>query len=470
MGRRKKKRSRGTKSKFQVQVNAQDMTEEEEEDENITTVKTGLRNVLKPKFRNVFIKAIEEKSIEATKLCALGSLLFLYKVQEAYDTKHIDFFRENGEHVIRDCFLGVLPKNFVKRNTPAEFRKMIDNLEEQYKIVWPDTRNFGNAIKDLYQTYTTNVKNNLVTHAKKRLRQYLRMKIYELNNMNPVVISYEDDDIDHAIAFAVFGENSIKDDDPQGAEKKVRRGMLLKFIIRNSWFNIPYGSIGKFTKFHWFKSIPFWISIQRQLNEFNTNGEYREMRMWERIHFRMCKRQSNGHCECGATKKGPPRIRNLSVIPICTFTRTHLAIDNFTLYSLLSGIGLLPRTESAKRNSCNITFNVFMQNKEWMWNMFFRMRKIKWFVRYKKQFRFRVLSDGISASLAYDVEKKNPEHIEKQREEARSKYESGGFDNESGTDPGLNTWNATTVRSLKTGKEVNNLSIYLQHFNFIFFI
>lgn len=95
-----------------------------------------------------------------------------------------------------------------------------------------------------------------------------------------------------------------------------------------------------------------------------------------------------------------------------------------------------------------------MSNKEWAWNIFFTMRKIKWMVRKKKKFRFRILSDGISASIAFDVDKKESESIEKQRERVQRKYLNGDFPNESGTDPGVNTWNATVLRCNATGKEV----------------
>ena len=178
----------------------------------------------------------------------------------------------------------------------------------------------------MIDTYVTNVKTNLSTYAKKRLREYLRMKIYERNRMVPIVIRYEEEDIDHAIAWAIFGNDSIGENDVNRVEKRMRRGMLLKLIVENSWFDIPYSGIGKFTKFHWFKSIPFWIALQRQLNEYNTNEAYREQRRLEREHFKFkkCPRVgSSSHCKCGLTKKGPPKVCNLKVIPICTFTLTN---------------------------------------------------------------------------------------------------------------------------------------------------
>lgn len=424
--------------------------EEEEENTTITTVKTGLRNILRPKFRNVIIASITEKSINATKLCALASLLFLNKVQEAYESNHYDFFCQNGEKIIKDCFLAA--KNINSPDMTSTFKHIINH----WSLDLPDTSHFGNAIKDLIKTYVTNVKTNLATHAKKRLRAFLTMKVYERNNMNPLVIRYNDEDINHTISWAIFGKDSIKVNDPERPAKTSRRAMLLRMIVEMCWYSIPHTNVYWFTKINWFQSIVLWISIQRQIDEFNTNEMYREQRMWERAHYRTCKRQqSTGHCKCGATKNCPPKVRNFAVIPIAKFSRTHYTLDNFTFYKLLCGVGLISQIDSTKRRKKrNITFNEFMAHKEWNWNQYFNMRKIKWFVRKKKRFRFRVLTDGVSVSLAYDVDKKDVVPIEIQRRNTTQKYTNGGFVNESGTDPGVNTWNATMLRNIETGKEV----------------
>lgn len=450
-----KKKKHISKRKPRTNIAANVSQDEDDENDNITTVKSALRNLLKPKYRNTLMAAIAGKSIESTKLCAVASLVFLYKVQHAYDTNHIDFFRQNGDHVIRDCFLGAIPKNFRARQMPYKFWRMATDLG----IDWPNTQNFGNGIKDLIDTYITNVKTNLSTHAKKRLREYLRMMIYKRNTMTPLVIQYEDEDIDHAIAWSIFGSNSIKEDDPERVTKRMRRGMLVKMIVDNSWFDIPYNKIGLFTKIHWFQSIQFWLTIQRQLDEFNCTESYREQRRIEREHFKFskCPRDSNSHCKCGLTKKGPPRVRNLAVIPVCGFKRAHFTMDNFTFYNVLSGAGIVPQTEGKRSRPRNITFAEFMQHKDYYWSQYFKMRKIKWFVRHKKQFRFRILSDGQAVSLAYDVDKKEAVSIEKQKSEVVKRYKRGEIPNESGTDPGVNTWQATTLRDVNTGKEVSKI-------------
>lgn len=354
------------------------------------------------------------------------------------------------------------------------FETIAFDLDAEHQLVWPNTAHFGNGLNDLIHTYTTNLKTNLFTHAKKRLRQYLLMLTYERNSMNPLLIRYEDEDVDRVVAWSIFGIDTIDEDDPHRVMKKTRRDILLQVLTRHSWFEMPLSNIGAFTKFNWFKSIPFWLALQRQLDEFNSTEAYREQRRVEREHFRYAhsqRIQSSNHCACGLTKKGPPRVRNLVVIPICSFTRTHFTVDNLSLYTLLCGLGLIPTCKGIKKERRQMTQNEFFANKQWVWNAFFNMRKIRWFTRFKKDFRYRFLSDGISASLQYDTEKTSPIPIEKQQQSAVNKYIRNGFENESGTDPGVNTWQAITLRTISTQKEVRTiLSLYIIIISFQYLI
>lgn len=433
-----------------------DDEEDDDEEEGKTTVKTQLRKIIRPQYRQTIIPAVIHNSIEATRICALGSLLFLWKVQAAFDDSHFDFFNQDGEKVIRECFFAVLQKNIRSDKMNAEFRAFALSLSGEQRIAWPKNTHFGNGTNDLIKTYVTNVKTNLFTHRKKRLREYLKMKIYERNRMNPVVVHYEEQDIDHCLNWVIHGTDSIKDNAVDPVAMRARREMLTEMIVANSWFTIEHNNISKFTKRQWFKSISFWISLQRQLEVFNTSEEYREFRKFERAHFRQCQRQQpSNHCKCGATKKGPPKVNNLAVIPICSFTRTHYTLDNYSFYKLLCHTKIVPKTEG-KREMRNIKFKEFMAHKEWYWNQYFNLRKIKWFVRKKKSVRFRMLSNGQAVSIVYDVDKQDKPF---DKEVTVQKYIRGEIPNESGTDPGINTWQATTVRNVQTGKEVNNASV-----------
>lgn len=334
-----------------------DDADEEEDESKIRTVKTQLKNILLPgENRDILIAAITEKSIIATEICHLASLLFLYRVEQAFDDRHDEFFRQNGDDVIRQCFQAVCEKNFNKID--VEFRA----FAAENGIQWPSNAFVGNGVNDLIITYTTNVKNNLKVHQAKRLKQYLLAKVYILNNSNPVVVRYTQKDIDNVVDLAIYGQDSIETKDIESVCERTRRNMLLDMVLAESWFDIPYKKIGLFTKRDWFKSIQFWISLQRKIDVFNTTEDQKEERKIKRAEYRemmRCRRRNHRPtCTCkeqepqaeGETsKKGPPQVRNLAVIPICSFTRTHYTLDSSTLWSLLCQTDINPLVSNGKR-------------------------------------------------------------------------------------------------------------------------
>ncbi|XP_055325785.1 uncharacterized protein LOC129579640 [Sitodiplosis mosellana] len=234
---------------------------------------------------------------------------------------------------------------------------------------------------------------------------------------------------------------------------------------RKFWWDIPDNNIGQFTNGkNWFKSIAFWISLQRKIDDFNTCEEYRKVRRCQREEFqelKRCRRRNHRPCTCQQPtdrgqheyiEKGPPRVKNLAVIPICSFTRTHYPLDNKTLYSLLCALKVAPKNQG-KYNEINITREEFIKQKELYWNEFFDMRKIYRLGRSRKKFRFRILSNGQAVSLQFNVDKTKMSNMESDKKAIVQNYKK--FVNEGGTDPGVNTWNATTVHNIETGKETN---------------
>lgn len=447
-----------------TQQNCGDGDEDEEEDSQIRTVKTQLKNILRPAYRDVLIAAITEKSIISTKLCCLASLLFLHRTQRAFDECHDAFFRQKGDDVIRQCFLDVCQRN--AHRIDDEFRA----FAAEHQIEWPDLAYLGNGLNDLIKTYTINVKNNLNVHQAKRLRQFLLMKVYELNESHPLIGRYTEKDINHVISWAIYGRNAIEPTDIETVAERTRRNILLDMVVAECWYDIPHKRIGQFTKREWFKSIQFWISLQRKIDVFNTTEDKKEYRQIQRAEYReklRCRRRNHRDCTCKAepetqsesdtAKKGPPRVRNLSVIPICNFKRTHYTLDNSTLYSILceTNINPLVPNEKGKRGRPKrlISRNEFFKDKDWYWNVIFDVQKIHRLVHCKKKFRNRILSNGQSVSLQFDVDEKHCTRFDK--ETIARELEQNKFEIEGGSDPGVNTWNATTVRDTKTGKEVN---------------
>lgn len=246
--------------------------------------------------------------------------------------------------------------------------------------------------------------------------------------------------------------------------KRERRNLLLEKVEHLSWFPIEHHNIKKFTRKNWFKSLPLWIAMQRKIDEFNTNVEQRDDRKEKRKKIRAERRckskqpqpqtQPKPKPPENDPPKPPPKVKNLAVIPICSFRRTHVTIDNFTLYKILCKLRIVPKTPGKRVAHRNIKFKEFMAHKEWCWNQYFYMRKIKWFVRRKKKFRFRFLSDGQAVSLAYDVEQRDFQPLDK--EAIVERHDNGGFGVETAIDPGDKTWIAAVQRDIETQKEVNS--------------
>lgn len=463
------------------QIDSNGDEDEDEEEKKCFTVKTQLKSICQPVYRDIIIAAVIDYSNLSTRICALASLLFLNRCQRAFDDKHYAFFQLNGEKVIRDCFLGVLEQHINGEKMLPEFRQLVNELYG-INFIWPNNALFGNGLYDLAKTYTINVKNNVFVHRKKRLREYLRMHIYKMNQCNPIVALYDDTDINNVISLAIYGCDNIASNDINAPAKRERRDNLLESIIKKHcwWEFIPHNNISRYSKKDWFKSIQFWISLQREIDEFNTVAESRDERQLQREQIKeqkRCKRRQHRQCTCKPktspdqsehTKKGPPKINNLSVIPICGFTRTHYTLDNRTLYYLLCKTNIIPlckgKTRKLKRS---VSQKEFFASKEYYWGQIFDLNKIKSFVHGKKKFRLRLLSNGQAVSILYDFDKKEPVPIDKQA--IVDKYKKGGFDFETGTDPGMNTWNATTQRNIETGKEVSvkqqqqNTMLYCQH-------
>lgn len=445
----KKKKPKGPNEPSTKEKNGDDKEKEKKEKVDITTRKTQLFKIIRQPFRQILIQAITEKSINSTKICGLASLLFLKKVQTAFDEVHFEFFNQDGEKIIRQCFFEVLSKSARKNKTDREFLELVQNNH----ITWPNNDYYGNAMNELIKTYITNVKTNLMVHGKKRLRQFLKMKIFQLNSSNPLVIKYENKDIDRAISLCIFGYNSIRKNGIEDTNNRIRRNMLVDIVCQNSWWAIEDNNITKFTKIHWFKSIQLWLWIQRQIDDFNTSIELRNERQQQRHQQRQQKRQKRKQKQPQQKEdvNKPPKIRNLAVIPICSFTRTHYTIDTKTLRYLLCELKLVPKNEDGNQ----LSEKEFFKYKEWCWGQFFDMGEIQSLVRGKKEFRFRIQSNGQAVSLHYDVDKIESKPFDK--DAVVKKYRNGGFPIELGIDPGDKTWNATVQRNTETEKEVKEI-------------
>lgn len=164
-------------------------------------------------------------------------------------------------------------------------------------------------MKYFYQQYTRNVTTNLNTHAKKRLTQFFRMRAWQFNSTSDGLL-IDDDDIDSAVRWAISRYDSIRADNPNVEQKVYKRQLLLNMAHRIGGPNDH--DIKKFTNLHWFQSLWMWLSMQTQIDDFHIWAEINNIEI--------------------------PKIRNLKIIPICSFNRQNIHIDTDVLYRMMADI------------------------------------------------------------------------------------------------------------------------------------
>lgn len=311
-------------------------------------------------------------------------------MNDAIDENDDAYFNGDGQKVIKDCFYGVLVQN--KNNTafmPVAFRQMVEGVLGVL-FEWPNNKAFGNCFKYLWQQYATNVQTNLKTHCEKRLRQFFKMRAYELNQlilrgelMNQPL--FDDRDIVNAVNYTFKRKNTTQGD----AQRSQKLGVLLEELY---YVGAPFTpgdefNIRAFTEQHWFQSLRMWLNIQRDIDRFHL--AFSELTAeWQRF-------RKNPLTHPEPHYPAPPEIRNFAAIPMCSFQRRHIQIDTDALYQILCGIKLVPRMISGENKKGqvkwrNFKFDEFNRHKVAGWGMFFDLNKIEGFVKRKKRFVERI--------------------------------------------------------------------------------
>lgn len=387
----------------------------------IFVVKTGLRSIIRPEVEGFVVDWISERSILSTKISALASLLFLDKVKLAHFNNNLAFFNGKGKDVIKRCFYAVLRKNKEKEDMDPDSKELVENNG----IQWPTNEYFGNQMKYMYRQYTTNVETNLKTHAKKRLTQYMKMRAWQFNvTSNGILLDTKD--IDSAVSLAMRKYDNIKADDPNAADKRHKRELLLNMVVS---IGCPADhDVKKFTSDHWFKSLRMWLLMQSQIDDF--------------------------HIWAGDNNIKIPIIKNLKVIPVCSFNRQHIKMDTDVLYRMMCDmesqfkIELIPRVNGVRASVGDACKDPYIY-----WYQIFDLPKIDRILKGNKRFHKHIVSDGVAVSILYEVPARELEPLVNDGI-IRKRYQEGFYIYELGIDPGMKTWNATVRRNIHSGKEV----------------
>lgn len=415
-------------------------------DYNLVVIKCKLKSIVRPEFRDLVKDWTGRKSVLATKICDLGSMLFFSRAQAAFDNES-DHFGGDGEQEIRSCFFSVTYNKRRPLTIPNEFRAFTQDMElDGYRgIEWPSTQYFGNINNVLIETYCRNVQTNLNTHLKKHLTEFLRMRVYEINEAVGRR-AYDDADISNTIKLAMGEEDTVTD-----PNRRANRENLMEIIRECSWYDIANDNVAEFTKNHWYMSIPMWLTMQREIARFNTDAGYREERRGNRQERRLQQRKMRKNKRnIGDDSNKPPFIKNLAVIPICTPQRAHIMFCNTELFQMMRETGCCPKDEEGKL----IESKEVTESQQHYWAQIFDLPKIKRLGKRKKQFHYSIVTDGVSVSILYEKKIIDSEAV-LSKEEIIRRYLNGEFVYELGIDPGMKTWNATVRRTIATGKEVS---------------
>lgn len=390
--------------------------EDSEPEKDYFAIKISARTAIRSDFHRTVIPWITAKSIEATKICELASLLFLNVVQNRFEGGDWNFFvNSDGCHIIENCFHGVIKKYVNSEDMLPEFRDAMQQVSGEHRIDWPHNTHFGNLSKYLYQQYARNVKTNLTTHAYKRVFEFLKLLVFR-----PNICMFTDEDAKNAAKWAIY-----RFDATRGDQDKLRRRNELLEMMQGNVVTPPDFNVAQFTRDHWFLSLTTWLEIQRQIDEYHDWAE-----------------ASNN------TKL--PKIKNLAVIPICSHLRKPIRIDADVLSHMLAETRLIPRDKYNRQ----IDRNDIIRDKENYFNQYFNMEHIHRILKANKEFQYSIVCDGVSASILYKVPKNVLEQLESD-DIIKKRYEDGHYHYELGIDPGMRTWNATVRRHIASGKEVS---------------
>lgn len=379
----------------------------------------------------------------------------LLQTNDAIDNANREFFDGNGDTVIFDCFKAVLTQNSGNEELmPARFRQWVETCTSP-GFQWPHTNAMGNAFKFLRQQYRDNVTTNLRTHCQNRLKLFFRLCVYEWNYVMkfqqndaniPDWFHFSQRDVTNAINYTYNRRDTTRD-----ADERERLGVLLNDLRE---CGAPEDcNIINYVGEQWFHSIWMWLQMQRYVQRFqrayaNVNNSWNLFRR-----FPQCVQRPE------APK--PPKSRNFTIIPMCTFQRKHIRIDTDQLYQLVCKTEIVPKKigKTKAKEFVNVTGNEFLINKDGSWDLFFNRAEIERVVRGRKVFDKQIVSDGVSSTVLYLKPTAEKQPIS--NEEVLDMYFGGMFYYILGVDPGERTYNATVQKNINTHEEVNGLIIFI---------
>ena len=116
---------------------------------------------------------------------------------------------------------------------------------------------------------------------------------------------------------------------------------------------------------------------------------------------------------------------------------------------MMCALKIIPRDENGKQYSCADIYG----NRAFYYNQIFNIDNINGLLKANKQFHYSIVSDGVSASIFYEVTNREIQELANDNL-IQQQYMNDEFTYVLGIDPGMKTWLAAVRRHVVSNKEV----------------
>lgn len=368
------------------------------------------KNVRKEKILAMF----RDLSIKATRIARLASLLIHVVFNSKVYHNDFQFFdvaddsrpkNSPPEQIIKQYFFGVLGKYINNENGAVveDYLQLDDAMKSvafgsmmnEFNILAPDNAIMNNIFKQLYQRYTVNFKNNIVMHAKSRIKKFLRYHMYILRPVPENLTKPEKKRFKKVNDTFIYHTTQYLFE--QTRPRKYYQPLLDRFydILNLNAFPHVNNMYAMFMYIDrdWFRFIPLFIKLQQYINDLQQNGVF---------------------------------YKNFVVIPQTSFERQHIHIDTTTMYRILLHLKYIPKLTGRKR----IPAEYYAANPGKLWSMVLD-EKIKGF----EKFDHSIFTDGVALSLCCKktiVERTDEQHLA----HCNQLFQNGRIKQFCGLDPG----------------------------------
>lgn len=415
---------------------------------DLVSIKSTLNAILQPQYANQVKEIIFERCVTMTEISSLAYLLLLTQTNSAVDRNDSNFFLQDGQRVIFSCFDAVTSERMGEM--PQTFHDDMNSIHE-YQYQWPSKTCMGNSYQYFREQYITNLKTNFNTHLEKILTHFLRIRCYDENRANPDS-AYNGIDIRNVL------KDVLKDQDWTDGDR-VRQDKKRVLIQHLVGIGFPANvNIRNYVKDNWFASIWPFIHIQRVIESFLIDRAD-AIEQWK-----LFSKDPKKYDKPNGIR--PPTVHNFTAIPNCNFHLKHIKIDTAVCYWLTGKLKSTPKYTSPKTGkpinvpleyytSKKLTNNVKAQRQAELFDVLFNMDKIRRNGKHAKSFYGQIVTDGESASVIYEREKRSTFFCLIM---ILASYWQGLYLNVIGIDPGDKTWLAGVRRNIWTRAEVSSVN------------